>query len=471
MSWEVCEADSSSEKGKGKALVNVSEADSNSLSHIFMETDVIEAGNSSSNSNSIETDNNSGGKEKEKEKGEGEESAPSHIFKDSIASRSLRDDLVRGARLLDDHTHEVIFMVHQRNMDDLKRILDDVSDPLSKNYGRHMTRDQVVEMTANPEGRDAIIAYLHSKGATVVSETLYGEYITAAASISLWEKEFQTEFFMFHQTQLDGRVLSMVRAESYSIPFELHPHVMHVLHTVDMPLATQSSGQRSYGRKREDTEHRKFHVTGDWQAVSPRKIKAFYNMSNYHGSSKSTQAVYETGGQNLSPIDLAQFQAEYGLVSQSAIIVNQHDNHTLCLIDGKNCGESNLDVQYIMGTSQYSPTTHWYVFGDFTYWLISIANTVNPPLVLSISWGSYENLVSPSSHDAFTTQAMKLGVAGITIFVASGDDGANGGAAHYDTSKCGYRPTFPSTNPYVVSVGATTVCINTCVYISRISSQ
>jgi tripeptidyl-peptidase I len=391
------------------------------------------------------------------------ESTPSHIFKDSIASRSIRDDLVRGGRLHNDHVHEVIFMVHQRNMEDLKSILDDVSDPLSRNYGKHMTREQVVEMTANPEGRDATVAYLHSMGATVVSETLCGEYITAAASITVWEEVLQTEFFTFHQTQLDGKVLSMVRAEGYSIPFELHPHVMHVLHTVDMPLATQSSTHRSRHRMEEqeqestNTGHGRFHVTGDWQAVSPRKIKAYYNTSTHHGSSKSTQAVYETGGQNLSPVDLKLFQADYGLVSQSAIIVNDHNNHTLCVIDGRNCGESNLDTQYIMATSQYSPTTHWYVYGDFTFWLISIANTVNPPLVLSISWGSYENLVSPSSHDAFTVQAIKLGVAGITIFVASGDDGANSGAAHSDTSKCGYRPTFPSTNPYVVSVGATSV--------------
>ena len=385
------------------------------------------------------------------------DSTPSHIFKDRIASRSLRDDLVRGGRPLDDHIHEVIFMVHHRNMAELKRILDDVSDPLSSNYGRHMTREQVVEMTANPESRDAIIAYLHSNGAAVLSETLNGEYITAAASIPVWEKMLQTEFFTFHQTQLDGRVLSMVRAESYSIPIELHAHVMHVLHTVDMPLATQSSRQQSHDRKIGSTEHRNFHVTGDWQAVSPRKIKAFYNMTNYHGSVKSTQAVYETGGQNLSPIDLGLFQAEYGLLSQKAILVNQHDNHTLCVIDARNCGESNLDVQYMMATSQYSPTTHWYVYGDFTFWLISIANTLNPPLVLSISWGSYENLVSPSNHDAFTAEAMKLGAAGITIFVASGDDGANSGAAHNNPSKCGYRPTFPSSNPYVVSVGATTV--------------
>ena len=401
------------------------------------------------------------------------ESTPSHIFKDSIASRSLRDDLVRGGRLHNDHVHEVIFMVHQKNMEDLKRILDDVSDPLSRNYGKHMTREQVVEMTANPEGRDATVAYLHSMGATVVSETLCGEYITAAASISVWEEVLQTEFFTFHQTQLDGKVLSMVRAEGYSIPFELHPHVMHVLHTVDMPLSTRSSSPRTRKRmaKKEkeldlekekekestSTEHDRFHATGDWNAVSPRKIKAYYNTTDYHGSINSTQAVYETGEQNLSPIDLQLFQDDHGLVSQSAIIVNDHNNHTLCVIDSTNCGESNLDVQYMMATSQYSPTTHWYVYGDFTFWLISIANTVNPPLVLSISWGSYESLVSPSSHDAFTVQAIKLGVAGITIFVASGDDGANSGEATFDTSKCGYRPTFPSTNPYVVSVGATSV--------------
>jgi hypothetical protein len=60
------------------------------------------------------------------------------------------------------------------------------------------TRDRVVEMTANPDGRDPITAYLHLRGAPVVTENLNGGCITAAASMLVWEKELQ--IFTFDQT-------------------------------------------------------------------------------------------------------------------------------------------------------------------------------------------------------------------------------------------------------------------------------
>jgi tripeptidyl-peptidase I len=389
------------------------------------------------------------------------ESMETHIFKESIPHLSSRADLLKGDRVHHAHTHEVVFMIRQRNMDELTRKLEDVSDPSSPNYGQHMTMNEVVAMTANPEGLVAVTSYLVRNGATIVSETLHGEYVTAAAPIAVWEKVLNTEFFTFHQTQVDGRIEALVRAESYSIPRELGAHVMHVMNTIDTPLMTHSSS-RTTPSVVNQKEKSRFHTTGDWQAVSPRKIKIFYNMTNYQGSNQSTQAVYESGGQNFSPKDLKQFQSTFNLKQQTAIAINGNNNDTVCVVDRSRCGESNLDLQYIMGVSQGSPSTHWYVPGDFLYWLILVTNTVNPPLVLSISWGSFENLVAPSNHDAFSYQAIKLGVMGITIFVSSGDDGANSGYARGNTAACGYRPSFPATNPYVVSVGATSVSTSHC---------
>eukprot|EP01042_Synura_sphagnicola_P004374 gene4374-biopygen4711 len=52
--------------------------------------------------------------------------------------------------------------------------------------------------------------------------------------------------------------------------------------------------------------------------------------------------------------------------------------------------------------------------------------------------------------NAFNTEAIKLGVMGATIVVATGDDGANGAG-----SSCGYSTSFPATSPYVTAVGGT----------------
>ena len=55
----------------------------------------------------------------------------------------------------------------------------------------------------------------------------------------------------------------------------------------------------------------------------------------------------------------------------------------------------------------------------------------------------------------FATEAQKLGVRGITIVVASGDDGANSFRARSNKTACGLSPSFPASCPFVTSVGAT----------------
>ena len=122
----------------------------------------------------------------------------------------------------------------------------------------------------------------------------------------------------------------------------------------------------------------------------------------------------------------------------------------------------NQGVQYITSIAPLSPTTFWVGASEaspFSSWLIDVANTIKPPLVLSITWGSDEDQVTRSELDSFDTAAMKLGLMGVTIVAASGVKGAH---SIYDWFKnssidCNYSPLFPATSRYVLSVGGTMV--------------
>jgi tripeptidyl-peptidase-1 len=129
-------------------------------------------------------------------------------------------------------------------------------------------------------------------------------------------------------------------------------------------------------------------------------------------------------------------------------------------VDGTSCSEANLDVQYLMAVSQNTPTSFMYWNGtDFWLdWITSVAEMTHPPLVISISYVQNEHDVSQSYADAFNFEAMKLSLAGVTLVVASGDDGAAGLDAREDVMRCGFFPQFPATSPYVTSIGATKVC-------------
>jgi tripeptidyl-peptidase-1 len=57
--------------------------------------------------------------------------------------------------------------------------------------------------------------------------------------------------------------------------------------------------------------------------------------------------------------------------------------------------------------------------------------------------------------ERFNTEICQLGLRGLTVVVASGDDGVANFEARNNASACGFHPSFPTTSPYVTGVGAT----------------
>ena len=394
-----------------------------------------------------------------------------HVLKEGMPLLSSRSDLIKRSPLRDDHIHEVIFVLQQRNIDELTRILHDVSDPMSPNYGNHLSGEQVGAMTMNPEAREAVVTYLNLNGATITAETLHSEFITATAPISVWNKVLDTQFMSFHQRQIDGDIEEIVRAERYSVPIELDEHVDCVMNTIEMPIVftrkaniyKPSSSTGSKGRFNE-AEYNGY--------VLPTTIRKYYNLSGNHGSELSTQAIFGGHLDYLNPIDLAKFQSFDDIdINQPALNINGHvTSDTSTMVPGGDWGEGNLDVQYIIAVSNDSPTTYWSWQINISLWLRSVLTYVDIPKVLSISYGGVEAYTSSMEMRVFNTEALKIGVRGTTIVVASGDDGAvsyesRGGSL----DKCGYFPIYPGSSPYVLSVGATSVGAhchdNTAIYL------
>jgi tripeptidyl-peptidase I len=374
-----------------------------------------------------------------------------HVFMENMTSVSMRSDLKRVGRVHGASVHEAVFVIRQRNMVELTGILNDVSDPGSPNYGQHLTREKVSSMTINPESRDAVLSYLSSVGSKVKSVTHGGDFIIAEAPVAVWEEVFKAEFFTLQHTLPNGQIHEVVRADGYSIPSELHTHVESVLNILEIPNGERASFFTQL-------KSRDFVLNGIAGAMIPSRLRQYYNMSSSHGSSQSTQAVYGALGQYLSTADLRTFQKSLNLEFQTASSIGGHISDSICANLPDECADANLDMQYIMSMSPGSPTTYWYTDSGFTSWLVEVSQASQVPLVLSISYGQEERYVSKAIKDAFNTIAIKLSTMGVTILVASGDDGANSrNVRGGDVSNCGYQPDFPAGNPYVTAVGATSV--------------
>jgi subtilase family serine protease len=359
----------------------------------------------------------------------------------------FRSDIIRESKALSEDIHEVIFAVQPRNQEKLVRILNAVSDPRNRMYGHHKTRKEVADLTSNPEGTAEVLSYLKAAGANVISKSLYGEYITASAPIQLWENLFDTRFHVYVQSRKNGEKKRVVRAKKYSLPAELIGHVVAVFNTVQLPMRQRRPLMALVERKGS------LHAPVIRGVTIPSILNKAYKIDSNVASINATQGLYESLDQSFSPADLKKFQSRNSFPNQPVVrVIGGHSSDEVCINNPDNCVEANLDVQYMMAMSQ-SPTTYWYSDdNNFSDWLISVSNDPSPPLVLSISYGAPEYEIQFSELDAFNFEAQKLGLQGVTITVASGDDGVAGSEARSGKKYCGYTPDFPSSSPYVTSV-------------------
>eukprot|EP00026_Physarum_polycephalum_P004082 Phypoly_transcript_04099.p1 GENE.Phypoly_transcript_04099~~Phypoly_transcript_04099.p1 ORF type:complete len:730 (+),score=114.96 Phypoly_transcript_04099:321-2192(+) len=170
----------------------------------------------------------------------------------------------------------------------------------------------------------------------------------------------------------------------------------------------------------------------------------------------NSQAVVEFTGESFNTGDLQSFFKQFNLPDYSKLVQLVHPENN----DQTNPGtEGSLDIQAIMGIAQNCPTTFWAQPKDETRavelwlpWITEVLNQPTVPLVFSVSYSDSEHsgAYNQDYFDRLNTEFMKAGVRGITVIFSSGDDGP-----FPDATTTRFDPGFPSTSPYVTTVGAT----------------
>lgn len=273
----------------------------------------------------------------------------------------------------------------------------DVSTPGNQQYGKHFSRKEVGELTSNMEATVAITKYLTNHGAEVVKSTQYGEYITARASIALWEQLFNTEFFEFHHLDKPKNDIT-VRSLDYSIDESLVNHVQAVFQTSQLPPHLHS---KVTPRLLSTTMSSQYKLQG---TIDPKVLNTFYNITTNTGNALASQLVFEAVGQYYSEADLKSFESTFSIPSESvASDIGGYESDAKCVSSANSCTEGNLDVQYMIAISQGTPTTYWYEDSSdpFVTWIMTQSDLEKPALVQSISYGSTESTVAVSSANQF----------------------------------------------------------------------
>jgi kumamolisin len=166
--------------------------------------------------------------------------------------------------------------------------------------------------------------------------------------------------------------------------------------------------------------------------------------------------IIELGG-GYVPSDVTTYLANLG--------INQSVNITSVSVDGatNNPGsnanydvEVTLDLEIIVGLCPSAEIRVYFAPNSDSgfYNAIHMAGVIDECDAISISWGAAESSWSPTSLTSFNTLFQTLANTGkTTVFAASGDNGSSDGQP-------GNNLDFPSSSPYVVSCGGTTLTLN-----------
>jgi tripeptidyl-peptidase-1 len=356
----------------------------------------------------------------------------------------------KGARASADHEHSVIIGIALNNdaAEACPTLLDAVSNPNSPMYGQHLSFDEM-KMFTNMTNFKIVRQWLERSGVSAdrVKPTPNFEFIRLSSTIGELESLFGAEFYMFTSTE-DSNI-AIPRTKSLVLPAA-------VRHSIDLV-----SNTRAFPAPPSALKPWLNRVDGKRQSggnVSPSLLSRFYGINNTQASTKASQSLFEALSQSFTPSDLTAFQQNFNLPQYAVSKVIGPNSPSECSSNPNNCAEANLDVQWILSVAQKTTTWYWSIPGSgdiFTEWSAAVAGNSDAPYVHSISYGSIATEDPQTDMERFNTEICKFGLRGLTVCVATGDDGVANFQARGNPSECGFTPSFPATSPYVTAVGAT----------------
>jgi len=337
---------------------------------------------------------------------------------------------------------EVLVGLRRSNVDKLQDLFDESSTPGRKGYLNHASWEEMGDMVRPSEAAiGAVVGMLASKGGIHIHVQNHGDYIKASVPMDSLETLTGSRFYTFEQKATGKKIVRL--AGGVKLPAEVAKHVdtFTGLHGFPLDLGAPAPKNASAGSD-----------------VTPAVISKAYGID--------AKTVTRSGTTNIQAI--GQFQGQYVSPSDLSKFCKQYDANANCAISkfiGQNTGsapgvESMLDVEYMMGIGQ-GQTTWVYSYPNFDFcadlltWATDVASESQHPNVVSLSYGSQKiDFCDATTRTRLSQDVQKLGAMGISVVIASGDDGS-GGISRQGSNNGKLSPSFPASIPYALAVGST----------------
>ena len=342
-----------------------------------------------------------------------------------------RPGLVSAGTVADSETVQVSIMLRRKG--NLAGLLQSVRNLL------HLSPEQhAVEHGAKESDVALVESFAHEYGLTVVDASAAKRRVVVSGTTGQMTHAFGVEFVSYKEQGSNQTFRG--RTGTITVPSELKDVITAVLGFDMRPVAQPHF--RNYKTRQAAAS-----------SFTPQQVAALYSFPAGATGAGQTIGIIELGGGYKAADLKAYFQGmKLATPKITAVSVDGGKNTP----GGDADGEVLLDIEVAGAIANgasiavyFAPNTDQ---GFVDAIITAVHDTARKPSVISISWGGSEDSWSQQSRDAMNSALQDAATLGITVTVASGDngssDGVGDGKLHVD---------FPAASPFALACGGTTL--------------
>lgn len=324
---------------------------------------------------------------------------------------------------------------------------------------QHLTREQfLAQRGALQEDAHRVEEFAHEYGLSITGTNLAKGSVTLTGTVAHFSKAFNVELLNYDSPAGSYRG----RTGALHIPTALDGIITAVLGLDNRPMA------KPHFRVHHPAITSHARTTQPAGTFTPVQIAQVYDFPSHANGSGQCIAIIELGG-GFKPKDIqTYFKNTLNMTPPKVIAISVDGAHNKPTGDPNGPdGEVMLDIEVAGAVAPKSTLAVYFApntdQGFYDGIAAAIHDSKNNPSVISISWGGPESSWSQQSLTEFNTLLEDAATLGVTVCIASGDNGSTDGVTdnlqHVD---------FPASSPFALACGGTKLTATNNKYSSEV---
>lgn len=340
---------------------------------------------------------------------------------------------------------EVTLVLRRQNAADFEKRLQDIAK--GQKPVKPLSRDKyATQFGASKDDLNAVRKFAQQHSLAVVHEDAARRTVVLSGTVAQFNAAFGVDLQQFEHPGGSYRG----RTGPVHVPAELSDIIEAVVGLDNRPQA------RSHFRTKPMNGNVRWQAAADQtQSFTPVQLAELYGFPDGDGSGQCI-GIIELGGGYRSA-DLTQYFQKLQIAPPqvTAVSVDHATNRPTGDANGPD-GEVMLDIEVAGAIAPRATLAVYFAPNTDAGFLDAITTAIHDstrkPSIISISWGGSESAWTQQTISAFDQAFQEAAALGITVCVASGDNGSSDGVAdganHVD---------FPASSPNVVACGGTSL--------------